>query len=189
MTRAFTAEPVEPETVGRLVAAAFRGPSAGNSATLDLLVLRGPETQDYWDITLSDERRSVFPWPGLLVAPVLMIPTVEPDAYVRRYAEPDKAHTGLGRSATSWDVPYWWVDGGAAIENVLVGAAALHLGACFFGQFAYEPSIRERFAIPETRRCLGTIAIGHADQSAERPSRSSLRPPTPAEERTHWGRW
>lgn len=189
MTRAFTSAPVERSAVEQLVYAATRGPSAGNTASLEVLVLTGDECEQYWDTTLTPERRSAFPWPGLLIAPCLLVPTVEPGAYVTRYADDDKAHTGLGTATDGWSVPYWWVDGGAAVENVLLAATSLGLGACFFGQFGHERAVSQRFGIPEGRRSVGTIAIGHRDSAKDRPSRSSQRPTASPEERTHWGRW
>ena len=99
MTRAFTADPVEAHVVDRLLYAAMRAPSAGNTASVEMLVLTGDQCHDYWDVTLSAARRTGFPWPGLLLAPVLLIPTVDPGAYVERYGDDDKAHTGLGESA------------------------------------------------------------------------------------------
>ncbi len=189
MTRAFTGVAPSPEQLDKLVYAATRGPSAGNTASVETLVLQDDEVGAYWDITLPVERRDGFPWPGLLDAPVLLIPTVDPGDYVARYAEADKARTGLGVSAAAWDVPYWWVDGGAAVENVLLMAAALQLGACFFGQFEHEHEVSEHFGIPSGRRALGTIAVGEPDPATDRPSRSAERPSRTIEERTHWGRW
>lgn len=189
MTRAFTSQDVGRSVIESLVYAATRGPSAGNTASVDVLVLEGSQTASYWDETLPVDKRASFPWPGLLRAPVLLIPTVNPDDYVDRYGEVDKAHTGLGDSADAWSVPYWWVDGGAAVENVLLLATGLGLGACFFGQFEHEPAVAERFGIPKGRRSLGTIAIGHADVAQERPSASSQRPSRSVEQRTHWGQW
>ena len=54
----------------------FGGPSAGNTWALDLVVLRGDGIDAYWDVTLAD--RGGFRWPGLLRAPVIVIPTVDP---------------------------------------------------------------------------------------------------------------
>ena len=189
MTRAFTGVPPTESALESLVYAATRGPSAGNTSSVETLVLQRDDVVAYWDVTLPVARRASFPWPGLLDAPVLLIPTVRPDDYVSRYAESDKARTGLGESAEAWSVPYWWVDGGAAVENVLLAAAALGLGCCFFGQFDHESAVSARFGIPTGRRSLGTIAVGEADAAADRPSRSTQRPSRGVDERTHWGSW
>src|SRR4051812_38980248 len=111
MVRAFAPRPVPPEVLDRVLDLARRVPAAGNTQGLDLVVLTGPEeTARYWDATLAPGRRAAFPWPGLLDAPVLIIPVADPAAYVERYGEPDKARTGLGEGTDAWAVPYWYVD-------------------------------------------------------------------------------
>ena len=178
--------PIDEDDLQRLIAAAYRGPSAGNTSSVEMVVLQGSSVAAYWDTSLPPGPRETFPWPRLLNAPVLLIPTVSAADYVDRYGELDKAHTRLGEAPGSWLVPYWWVDGGAAVENVLLAATALHLGACFFGQFEHERALAERFDIPSRRRALGTIAVGHPDVNADRLSRSAQRPAVPVEQRTHW---
>lgn len=188
MVRAFTAGPVDPEVLERILHAGRRGPSAGNTQGTELLVLAGAEeTARYWDVTLPAERRAGFRWPGLLEAPVLIIPCVQPGAYVSRYGEEDKAATGLGEHVDAWPVPYWHVDGGMAAMLVLLAAVDEGLGALFFGIFDHEPAVREAFAIPTTHQPIGTIAIGHP--APDQPGRSSSRPRRPAAEVIHRGGW
>jgi nitroreductase len=172
MVRAFTTDAVAPDALDRVLAAAFRAPSAGNTQALDLIVLAGAEeTSRYWAITLPDPSR--FRWPGLLAAPVLVIPVVSASAYAHRYAEADKAATGLS-SVGAWPVPYWWVDGGMAVENLLLACVAEGLGACFFGQFEHERAVLDALGVPDDRRALGTIALG--SPAGDTPGRSSDRP-------------
>ena len=189
MVRSYLDEPLHAEYIDALIRAAHSGPSAGNSRSLDLLVLTDSEVRAYWDVTLPERARENFPWPGLLVAPLLLVPYVDPATYVDRYAEADKARTGLGAGAEAWPVPYWWVDGGAAAENVLLAATALGLGACLFGQFDNESAVRERFGVPDGKRAIGTIAVGHPNTVDDRPSQSASRVRRPIDETTHRGRW
>lgn len=188
MVRNYTDQPVAPEVLERVLDAARRAPSAGNTQALDLLVLDGPsETGAYWDLTLPAERRAAFRWPGLLQAPVLVVPCVRPGAYVERYAEPDKARPGLGDDADGWSVPYWFVDGGAAVMALLLAAVDEGLGALLFGQFDHEPAVRAAFAIPDDVAVLGTVAIGHP--APDEPGRSAARPRRPLDDIVHRGRW
>jgi nitroreductase len=189
MTRAFLPTPIDAAIVDRLLDAARRAPSAGNTASIDFLVLDTPEAvADYWATTLTEERRTGFPWPRLLDAPVLVVPWVDPDAYVSRYAEADKAHTGLGRASDDWPVPYWFVDGGAAVMSLLLGAEAEGLGALLFGLFAHEAAVRDRFGVPAGRRAVGAVALGRAD-SHDRESLSAKRSRRPIEQVVHRGSW
>jgi nitroreductase len=163
-------------------------PAAGNTQGLDLVVLEGEQTQRYWDASLSMERRTAFPWPRLLDAPVLIIPVSWPGAYVERYGEQDKARTGLGEGEESWTVPYWYVDTAFAAMVAMLAAVDEGLGALFFGQFEHEGAVKNAFGIPDDRRPIGTIAIGYAADE-QRPSASSKRPRRPFDEVVHRGGW
>ena len=187
MVRSFTADPVAPGVVDGILDLARRGPSAGKTASLDFLVLEGDQTARYWNTTLAAADRSGFPWPRLLDAPVLIVVYVEPDAYVRRYAEPDKAATGLGDDEGAWHVPYWWVDAGAAAMTVLLAVEAAGLGALLFGLFEHEAAVAAEFGVPDGRRAIGAIAIGHP--APDRPSVSADRRRGSFDEVVHRGGW
>ncbi len=188
MVRHFSGQPVDPAVVDELVDLARRGPRAGNTWGLDIVVCDEPASRArYWDTTLPPGRRERFGWPGLLRAPVLLVFWVDPGAYVRRYAEPDKSRTALGAGPEAWPVPYWFVDAGAAIENVLVAAPAFGLGACLFGLFEHEAAVARAFGVPDDRRGVGTVALGHPVPG--RTSRSARRGPPPLERVRHRGHW
>ena len=86
-------------------------------------------------------------------APVVIVPLACKDAYLDRYAEPDKGWTD--RREDRWPVPYWYVDTGMASLLILQTAVDEGLGACFFGipgdYVDYLPR-RLRRARPTTRR-------------------------------------
>lgn len=188
MTRAFQPTPVAPEIVDDLLDRARRAPSAGNTASVEFLVLEGRgDTDAYWDTTLPTDRRAGFAWPGLLAAPVIVVPWLDPDAYVARYGEPDKAHAGLGTDARQWPVPYWFVDGGAVVMSLLLGIEAAGLGALFFGLFDHEPAVRGRFGVPDRFRAPGAVAFGH--RADDRLSASARRPRAALDAVLHRGRW
>ncbi len=175
MCRDFVEQDIDPELLKKVLLAAFRGPSAGNTSAIELLVLSQPQVQQYWSLTLTEEKRESFPWPGLLKAPTLVIPLVRPSAYQERYQERDKAHTGLGDSLEAWQVPYWFVDGGAGLMGLLLAAEAAGLGALLFGQFQHERALATAFGVPEDYRALGTVALGWPSTSGRKPSVSAAR--------------
>jgi len=188
MCRSFDDRSVDSGTVDTLLRGALRSPSAGNTSSLQFLTLEGGlQTSRYWDVTLAPERRVGFPWPGLLAAPVIVVPWVEPEAYVRRYAESDKTSSGLGESADDWPVPYWFVDGGAAVMSILLGAVDAGLGALFFGLFDHEDAVRQEFDVPEGLRAVGAVALGHP--LGERSSKSARREKPSFDAVVHRGRW
>jgi nitroreductase len=188
MIRDFAPDPITPTIVDGLVDRARRGPSAGNSQAVAFVVLSGPtETAQYWDATLPAERRAGFRWPGLLAAPVLIVVACSPQIYVARYGEPDKAQTGLGAGPDAWPVPYWWVDAGAAVQTLLLGAVDAGLGSCLFGPFAHEAAVRDALGMPDEWRVVGTVALGRP--ASREPGPSALRPRRAREEVVHQGRW
>jgi nitroreductase len=187
MVRAFTGAPVDPGLVDGLIDLARRAPAAGNTQGTAWVVLRGAETARYWDVALPPERRATFRWSGLVAAPVLVVALVRPAAWLERYAEPDKRSAGLGADQADWVVPYWWVDGGMAVEHLLLGAVDAGLGACFFALFDHETAVLAALGVPAGWRALGTIALGHP--APDEPGRSARRPRATLEEVVHRGGW
>jgi nitroreductase len=188
MVRSFTAEAVAPALVDRLLDGARRAPSAGNTAGTAFVVLEGVETERYWEVALPGEARAGFGWPGLLRAPVLVVVTTSPAAYVARYAEPDKGTAGLGADPSAWPVPYWFVDAGMAVDRLLLGAVDAGLGACFFGLFSHERPVLEALGVPDGWRAAGTVALGRPGGD-DRPGRSAGRRRPSLAEVVHRRRW
>lgn len=200
MTRSFSSAPVEGELIDRLIDLARRAPAAGNTAGLRFLVLDEPgATERYWDTSLPPERRPNFPWPGLLHAPVLVLPCVAASAYVARYGEADKARRvaaspaarrALASDPAGWTVPYWFVDGGMAVMTLLLGAADAGLGALLFGLFEQEEAIKAAFGIPPAWQPLGAVALGWPSPAGDdRRSRSAARARPPLNAVRFRGGW
>lgn len=178
MVRRFTPDPLPPDQLDRLLDLARRGPSAGNTQATGFVVLDRPEaTARYWARTLPPERRAGFRWDGLLAAPALVLVTTRPEAYLARYREPDKAPTGRGASAERWPVPYWFVDAGAVIQNLLLLVTEAGLGACLFGPFDHEAALIADLGLDAGERIVATIALGHP--APDEPGRSARRPRPP----------
>jgi nitroreductase len=154
---------------------------------VSLVVLQDERVRDYWATTLPLDRRAAFPWPGLLDAPVLVVVAVDPRVYVSRYGEADKRATGLGAAAAAWPQPMWFIDAGMAVQALLLAAVDESLGACFFGVFEHEASVRALLGAPDLVRVAGTVALGHADSSRDRPSRSAAR--SRRSDVVRFGRW
>jgi nitroreductase len=191
MVRSFAPRPVPPDEVDRLLDMARRAPSAGNTQACAFVVLEGADTARLWDVTLPAERRASFRWPGLLDAPVVVVPLVRPGAYTDRYGEPDKAATGLGAGLDAWPVPYWWVDGGMVVEALLLAVTDAGLGALFYGLFDHEPAALAALGVPAGWRALGAVALGWpaAPPEGEEPGRSAGRARPPLAEALHRGGW
>lgn len=187
MSRAFRAEPLPVGTVERFIDLASRAPSAGKSQGWHAVVLEGTATSRFWDATLPAERRAGFAWPTLLDAPTIIVIVADPQAYVDRYSEPDKAHTGLGVGPDAWPTPYWTVDSSMAAHTILLAAENEGLGALFFGVFNGEDELRAALDIPVGAQIIGVIALGYPQPAPA--GRSASRPRRSADEIIHRGGW
>ncbi len=172
MVRAFDPRPVPPEVVDRVLWAASRAPSAGYTQGNEFLVLDEPESVTrFFDLTVDQEYRRLFEKPP----PVVVLPLSHKRAYLDRYAEPDKAGTGMEREE-EWPVPYWDVDAGMAAMAMLLAAVDEGLGGWLFGLFGGEQELLRAFGVPEEFRPIGVIGIGYpAAVPGERGSAATRR--------------
>lgn len=189
MVRDYRDEPVAPALLERIVDLAARAPSAGKAQGWHLVALRGADTARFWDVTLPVGRRDAFAWPGLLRAPVLLLAFADPEAYVARYAEADKAATGLGAGRDAWPAPYWTIDASFAVMSLLLAAHAEGLGTLFFAVPRGEAELRASLGVPERLELLGAIAMGWPAEAPRRPGASAGRRRRPAREILRDGRW
>lgn len=184
MVRNFSDRPVPDDVLDRILRNAQRAPSAGYTQGWDLLVLRGAEeTRGFWDATFPDNRET-FRWQGLFDAPVIIVPLGSMDAYLDRYAEPDKGWSD--RDPERWPVPYWDIDAGFASLLILLTAVDEGLGALFFGVFRPD-DFRLAFGVPPTHHPVGAIALGYP--LADEPSPSLRRGRRPLDQVVHRGKW
>lgn len=188
MVRAYdTRRPVPVDALDRVLDHAVRAPSAGFTQGWDFLVLRDPGDRDlFWRTTADDVDHPNLWLRGMMTAPVLVVCLSRKDAYLDRYAESDKGWTD--RDEARWPVPYWDVDTGMAALLMLLTAVDEGLGGCFFGMQAGEVGpFRAAFGVPDDRRPVGVVALGHP--APDHRSRSLRRGRRPVAEVAHDGRF
>ncbi|QCX26343.1 nitroreductase family protein [Nocardioides jishulii] len=189
MVRSFTDEPVPPAALDRMLDHATRAPSAGFSQGWAFLRLDTPEdVTRFWRATSPDPDADNAWLRGMRTAPALVVPLAHKDAYLDRYAEPDKGWTD--RDEARWVAPYWFVDTGMASLMVLLTAVDEGLGACFFGiPVERVEAFRAEFGVPAAYAPIGAVAIGHPDGSPRRgsPTRRTRRGVDEVVHRGHWG--
>jgi nitroreductase len=171
MVRAYDPHrPVTRAVIDELLSLAIRAPSAGFTQGWRFLVLDTTETLvRFWAATTSPDERP-DPWlSGMRSAPVVIIPFSDKEAYLDRYAEPDKGWTD--RDEARWAVPYWHLDTGMASLLILLGAVDIGLAACFFGiPAAHWGTLRSAFAVPASLTPIGAISLGHRAPDRRSPS-------------------
>jgi nitroreductase len=187
MVRSFLPRALPEDVVARILANAQRAPSAGFSQGWAFVVFEGAdETARYWDAVGPDDRDG-FQWPDLYNAPLLIVCLSHKDAYLDRYAEPDKGWTD--RSEAHWPAPYWDIDTGMAAMLILLTAVDAGLGAVFFGIPPEKiPMFHAVFGVPNALHPIGTIALGYP-KPGDRPSPSLARGHRPATEVIHHAHW
>jgi nitroreductase len=188
MVRDFSDEPVARPLLEKLMANATRTPSAGYSQGFAFVVLTDAgQRQLFWETTSGPAWRGESESVPLTRAPVVIVPLANKQAYLDRYALPDKINTPLS-DESHWPVPYWDVDTGFGVMLILLTAVDLGLGALFFGLFAGENDLMDRLGAPDGYRPLGAIAVGHP--TAGERSRPELQTGRrPLDDVVKWERW
>lgn len=182
--RRYRPDPVDARALERIVDAYRRGPSAGFSQGQHLVVVTdGGQRQAIAAACREPEylERGFDPW--ISVAPVHFIPCVREADYRDRYAQSDKEPHG---GPAAWSVPFWWMDGGAAVMLAMLAAVNEGLGTGFL-DLADRPRIRAILALPDDVEPLGLLTLGHP--LPEQPTTSVARGRRPAAEVVHRGRW
>jgi nitroreductase len=188
MVRDFSEEPVARPLLDLLMANARRVPSAGFSQGSAFVVLTEPEQRRmFWETTSGPGWRGESEAVELTRAPVVIVPLANKQAYLDRYAMPDKSHTPLSAEA-DWPAPYWDIDTGFGVMAILLTAVDLGLGALFFGIFQGAQALMDALGVPGGYRPIGAIALGHPTPG----ERSQPELPTgrrPLADMVKWERW
>lgn len=217
MVRRFDpARPVPRAAITALLDLATRAPSAGFSQGWHFLVLdESSDRERFWSATALDRPEDAW-LAGMRTAPALILPMADRAAYLRRYAEPDKAGStaatpadgsadgstadpagtdpaGTDRGAADrgvseqWPVPYWDLDTAMAAMIALLAATDRGIASCYFGiPAAGFPRLRQEFGIPAGLAPIGVIALGYEAGYLSGRRKRSRRP---AAETTSWGRF
>jgi nitroreductase len=177
---------VDREVIDRIARLSQRAPSAGFSQGQRLIVVTEPERRrEVARIYGEDDYEPMFGrWISECAAQ--FIPCVSEAIYHRRYQEPDKVDEN--GTEIDWPIPYWWVDIGATMQNVMLAAVNEGLGCGFVG--AGEEGIQELqryLGIPDEFVAIGVMPVGRPLPDVRSPSLK--RGWTPFEAFAHWERW
>jgi nitroreductase len=189
MVRRYADRPVDPAVVDRMLENATRAPSAGFSQGWAFLRLDDPaDVARFWRAATPEGAGGSGWLEGMTTAPVVIVPLSHRDAYLDRYAEPDKGWTD--RDERRWPVPYWHVDTGMAALLILQTAVDEGLGACFFGIPPERvDAFREEFGVPAGYTPVGAITVGHRTTDTGAAGSAARRPRRTTADVVHHGRW
>ena len=193
MVRSFTADPVDPDAVERILDTARRGPSAGYSQGVEFVLITDPTMRAKVG-RVDDESLQKLDLPLFVAqAPVQVVVCVSEERYTKRYRDPDKQRLREGNPDENfWLVPYWHTDAGAALMLILLAAVNEGLSAGVAGVMGVEGQQRLRtlLGIPDTYTAVAVVAIGHPAADAKTLVGSAkFRKRRPLTEVVHRERW
>ena len=185
--RSYTGEPVPREVLERIARAARRGPNAGYSQGLRVLVVDDPATIDGLVQDDADERSRAW---FTKAAAHFFVLTREQD-YHDRYTQPDKLAV-TGGVEIVWPVPFWHVDAGAAMMLVMLAALEEGLGAGVYGVTVDDDArVRALLGIPDDLTIVVGITVGRPaeDPDWDRVSSVFSQRRRAADDVVRWNRW
>jgi nitroreductase len=186
MVRRYDSRPVPRPVLERILEAGRLSPTAGFTQGVSFVVLEGEQTVPFWAAVL---RRPDPPvggrWDGLRRAPVVILPLADPQAYLGRYAQPDKAGSGMD-VREGWPVPYWDIDAAFATMAMLLAATDEGLGALFFAVTHQPGQALAAVGAPDRLNLIGALTLGYP---APRPGSARTGPRQPATQLVRWGHW
>jgi nitroreductase len=186
MVRRFEDRPIPADALERILDAASRAPSAGFSQGQRVVVVTDPVSRRRIGELCGESEEDVRWGRWISTCAVQLIPCVSEAVYHRRYQEPDK--TDESGAEIGWPIPYWWMDVGCTVENILLAAVDEGLGAGFAGTDADGwAAIKALLGIPDEYATVGVIPIGYPLTDVKSPSLA--RGKVPPEEFARRERW
>ena len=190
--RAFRPKPVSKDDLVKIIEAAIRAPSKGNSQIWEFVVVTGDTKKELDKILLERLRNDFIPSMELGDSDDLL--SNEALIKAQRRSSSNKSElkevlSPLGLSveefmlegtftffgapaailvfvdeAFSKDLPHI-LSIGAAVQNILLTAVDMELGACWIGGvWRYTPDIRTFLGIPNNKRLFSSVALGYPDK-------------------------
>jgi nitroreductase len=183
--RRFQEGGVPRETIERIARLAQRTPSAGFSQGQRLVVITDPERRrEIARVCREDSYVEMGFGPWISECAAQFVPCVSEQIYHGRYREPDKVQDD--GTEIDWPIPYWWVDIGATMQNVMLAAVNEGLGCGFVGTDDI-PALKDVLGLPHEFSPIGVMPVGIAVPDMRSPSLK--RGWVPFEEFARWERW
>lgn len=177
MTRSFDGTPVALDWLEELCTSALWAPTAGNSAGVRFNLVGAERVQEYLEVaTDAAWRTSARRYDGLRRAGAVVLVTTRPGDYLKRYAEPDKASSGLADPAT-WPLPYWHTDAAMATMALLLLLEESGWQATLWGSFRHEEAVLAWARLVD-EELFASVLIGRSD--GENVPSNSLGRPVPS---------
>ena len=118
------ARPVPSQAIDAVLAAALRAPTAGFTQGVSMLVLTGATDREaFWRLTAEADGAWLR---GMRSAPVLILVWTSEEAYLDRYAEPDKGW--IDRDPARWEMVFGHTFEGNHLSGLASGSCTMPRG-------------------------------------------------------------
>ena len=174
---------VDRDVIERIARLAQLTPSAGFSQGQRLVVVTDHGRRRDVARACGEEHYVDAFGPWISECAAQFIPCVSEETYHRRYREADKVRED--GSEIEWPVPFWWVDVGATMQNVMLAAVNEGLGCGFAG--GDPDDLRAVLGLPQELTPIGVMPVGRPVPDVRSPS--LRRGWVPFEDFAHWDRW
>ena len=106
-------------------------PTAGFSRGVEILTILNKDNIDKIADIANEKKfikKGIEPWVSWSEGVIIIL--INKNAYIERYSKEDKSSS---LNIDNWHIPYWYIDAGAALMNILLGAEDKNLGSGFLG--------------------------------------------------------
>ena len=169
MVRSFDGSAVDEKWLDKVCENALWSPTAGNSAGVRIYTVSKEHVASYFEVATDKEwRESSKRSESLMRCGAVVIITSRPNDYIARYAEDDKAKSGLSEK-DAWPIPYWHTD--AAMAAMAASSDFGSIGSTQVTEINITPGVSLVGMLPKefelaTDYCLGICSTSQSRQLA-----------------------
>ena len=174
VVRSYQKAKVDKNSLKKIAKNSIKIPTAGFSRGIEIL-----NTFDVAKIKIVSEifnensfkKDNQSPWISNSLA--LFFLMLNEDEYHKRYSSSDKKNAV---NSKEWDVPYWYVDAGAALMNCLLLIEEQGFASGFMGLHNIDrKKVHDLFKIPNDYQIVGMITAGVEDSNVVRSKEKSIK--------------
>jgi len=174
VVRSYQKAKVDKNSLEKIAKNSIKIPTAGFSRGIEIL-----NTFDVAKIKIVSEifnennfkKENQSPWISNSLA--LFFLMLNEDEYHKRYSSSDKKNAV---NSKEWDVPYWYVDAGAALMNCLLLIEEQGFASGFMGLHNIDrKKVHDLFKIPNDYQIVGMITAGVEDSNVVSSKEKSIK--------------
>ena len=164
VVRSYQKATVDKNNLENIAKYAIKIPTAGFSRGIEILNTFDTEKIKIVSKVFNEnyfKKNNQSPWISNSLGLFFLL--INEDAYHKRYSFSDKKNAV---NSKEWDIPYWYVDAGAALMNCLLLIEEQGFASGFMGLHNIErKKIHDLFKIPSDYQIVGMVTAGVEDSN------------------------